>query len=275
MKKITLIIGFLLIISSLSFSQDSTGSQGNYQFRKVSQNSFGTGEKMTFGIYYFGAKAGEAVMEVAPNLEKMNGRDCYKINVTVKSSSSFDFIYKLDEKYECYLDAQGFFPWQYHHNKIQGKYKDNFEAIFDQVNHTAKTYKDDPLVFDKDVTIPEYVQDQVSAFYYARTFNIPEMNQWDIISSFQVFDKDKSKTLETKYLGREETKVEAGKFKCIMVKPMGMEGGIFGSGDELTIWLTDDVVKMPVKVEVQIKVGHFNVELLSYENVKSLTSKIE
>ena len=60
-----------------------------------------------------------------------------------------------------------------------------------------------------------------------------------------------------------------------MVKPMGMEGGIFGSGDELTIWLTDDAVKMPVKVEVAIKEGHFNVELLSYENVKNLTSKID
>jgi len=275
MKKIVIAIGILMIFVMNSFAQDTTENKVNFEFRKIAQNSFGPGEKLFFIIYYFGAKAGEATMEVSPNLANINGRDCYKIYVTVKSSSTFEWVYKLNEKYECYLDVQGLFPWQYFHDKVQGKYKDIFEAVFDQEKHIVKTYKGATKEFDKDVTVPEYVQDQVSAFYFARTFNIPNMNEWDIISTFQVFDKKQAKSLETKFLGREEVEVEAGKFKTIKVKPMGMEGGLFGSGDDLIIWLTDDDVKMPVKLEVKIKVGSFNVELDSYQNVKTLKSRLD
>lgn len=275
MKKIISVIGVLLIFVLNSYSQDTTENKSNFEFRKVTQNSFGAGEKLNFVIYYFGAKAGDATMEISPNLISVNGRDCYKISVKVKSSSSFEWVYKLDEKYECYLDVQGLFPWKYYHDKVQGKYTDVFEAIFDQENHIAKTYKGASKTYDKDVTVPEYVQDQVSAFYFARTFNISDAKEWDIISTFQVFDKKQAKALETKFLGREDVSVEAGKYKCVKVKPMGMEGGLFGSGDDLIIWLTDDNVKMPVKVEAKIKVGSFSIELDSFENVKTLNSRLD
>jgi len=275
MKKIALTLGLILLFASFTFAQEDTTVTQTFEYRKVSQNSFGPGEQLNFIIYYMGVKAGESVMEISPNFETMNGRDCYKINVSVKTSSSFEWVYKLDEKYVCYLDAQGLFPWKYNHDKIQGKYKDIFEAIFDQENHKVKTYEGLSKTFKREVSIPDYTQDQVSAFYYARTFDIPVMNEWDIISTFQVFDKEQSKQLEVKYLGREEVSIGAGKFKCIKVKPMGMEGGLFGSGDDLVLWLSDDAVKMPIKVEVKIKVGSFNVELDSYRNVKTLNSKLD
>jgi hypothetical protein len=275
MKIISFTLGLVLIFASFTFSQVDTGLSKNFEFRNLSQNSFGPGEQLNFIIYYMGVKAGESRMEISPDYTNISGRNCYKINVNVKTSSSFEWVYKLDEKYECYLDVQGLFPWRYDHNKIQGKYKEIFEAIFDQENHKAKTYEGEAKTFKRDVTIPDYTQDQVSAFYFARTYEIQNMNEWDIIGTFQVFDKEQSKPLEVKYLGREDVSIGAGKFKCIKVKPMGMAGGLFGSGDDLTIWLTDDAVKMPVKVEVKIKVGSFNVELDSYKNTKTLNSKID
>jgi hypothetical protein len=275
MKKAIILFGILLLAGAFSFAQEDTITKTNYEFRKVNQNSFGLGEKLNFTINYVGVKAGDAIMEVAPYLVNINGRDCYKINITVRTSSSFEWVYKLDEKYECNLDAQGFFPWRYNSDKTQGKYKEQFEAIFDQENHKVKTFEGYLNTFKKEVTIPEYIQDQVSAFYYARTFDIPNLNAWDLITTFQVFDKEQAKPLEVKYLGREEVSVDAGKFKCIKVKPMGMEGGLFGASDDLVIWLTDDVVKMPVKIEIKIKVGSFNVDLDSYQNVKTLNSKLD
>jgi hypothetical protein len=274
MKKTILLLGISLIIAANSFAQEDTVTKTPYEFRAITQNSFGQGEKLNFTINYVGVKAGDATMEVDNYLVNMNGRDCYKINISVRTSSSFEWVYKLDEKYECNLDAQGFFPWRFGYDKIQGKYKEQFEAIFDQENHKAKTYEGYSKTFKREVTIPEYTQDQVSAFYFARTFDIPNMNEWDLISTFQVFDKEEAKALEVKYLGREEVSVAAGKFRCIKVKPMGMAGGLFGASDDLVIWLTDDVVKMPVKIEIKIKVGSFNVELDSYQNVKTLNSKL-
>ena len=275
MKKTIILFGILLLISAISFAQEDSIKKTNYEFRKISQNSFGTGEKLNFTINYMGVKAGDATMEVAPDLIKVNGRDCYKITVNVRTSSSFEWVYKLFEKYECNLDAQGFFPWRYDHDKTQGKYKEQFEAIFDQENHKVKTFEGYSKTFKREVTIPEYTQDQVSAFYYARSFDIPNLNEWDLISTFQVFDKEQAKPLEVKYLGREEVSVKAGKFRCIKVKPMGMAGGLFGASDDLIIYLSDDNVKMPVKIEIKIKVGSFNVELDSYQNVKPLNAKLD
>jgi hypothetical protein len=273
MKRIIVTALIMLLYSGIVFSQDTSAT--NYELRKVTQTAFKLGEKLTFKIYYGGVKAGEAIMEIAPDYVNFNGRNCYKLNVTARSSSTFEWIYKLNERYECYFDVDGLFPWRYEHHKIQGKYKNDFEAIFDQSKHKVKTFKGENKDEVNEYDIPEYVQDEVSAFFYARTFALSNPKEWDIISSYKVFENDKTKQLDVKYVKTEEVEVDAGKFRAFKVIPYGMEGGLFGGDDQVIIWLTDDDVKMPVKINVKIKVGSFNVELTSYENVNPLNSKLD
>ena len=78
-----------------------------------------------------------------------------------------------------------------------------------------------------------------------------------------------------KFLGREEAETDAGKFRCIMVQPNVREGDLSTKADDIVVWLTDDAIKMPVKVQVSIIIGSVKVELVSYSGINgNLNSKI-
>ena len=79
--------------------------------------------------------------------------------------------------------------------------------------------------------------------------------------------------MEVVFRGRETVTVDAGTFDCIMIEPMVVEGGLFKSEGSIIIWLTDDEVKMPVKVKTKVIIGSIDADLTSFEGVsKKMTS---
>ena len=90
----------------------------------------------------------------------------------------------------------------------------------------------------------------------------------------QNFYKDKVHDLDVKYLGKETIEVPSGKFDCIIIEPLMKEGGLFKHDGNIIIWLTDDNLKMPVKVRTKIIIGHVEAKLSKYEGLAGqLTSK--
>jgi hypothetical protein len=89
----------------------------------------------------------------------------------------------------------------------------------------------------------------------------------------QNFYKDKVHELDVKFRGRETIEVPAGKFDCIIIEPLVKEGGLFKHDGDIIIWLTDDDLKMPVKVRTKIIIGHVEILLSKYEGLAgTLTS---
>lgn len=266
MNKIILILVTALCLNSANlFSSDSTNTK---DFRKIQQNAFKPGEKLTFEINYGFVTAGEAVMEIAPVIQTINGRQCYDITFTVKSSSSFEWVYKVRDFYKTYVDVEGLFPWRFEQHIKEGNYQRDFEAIFDQQNLKAKTYtgEKEPKKFEGEFDIPLYTQDAMSAFYFSRTLDFDKMKEGDKIT-LQNFYKDKTYPLDVKFLGRETIEVPAGEFRCIKLEPLVQEGGLFKSEGSIIVWLTDDERRMPVKVKTQVIIGSIDADLSSYSGL--------
>jgi len=240
-------------VSSVSFAQ-SSGSD----FRKIDNKAFKLGEKLTFDVKYGFVTAGVATMRI-PEIKKITGRDTYKVLFEVNSVSDFDWIYKVRDRYETYIDVDGIFPWRFEQHIREGNYSRDFSAFFDQRKGKAKTS-------GGSYDIPKYVNDIISAFYYARTADYSKMKYGDKIH-LQNFYKDKVFDLDVKYLGKERIKVGAGTFDCIMVEPLVLEGGLFKSEGTIVIWLTDDELKVPVKVKTKVIVGAIDAELTAYEGL--------
>jgi hypothetical protein len=58
------------------------------------------------------------------------------------------------------------------------------------------------------------------------------------------------------------------------VEPLVKEGGLFKHEGNIIIWLTDDELRMPVKVRTKIIVGYVEAKLTNYEGLAGkLTSK--
>lgn len=255
MNKILNII-ITVFIFSLLFSSEINAQKDN--FRKVTNKAFKEGEVLTFDVKYGFVTAGIATMSI-PKIRRISGRDAYHVLFEVNTVPSFDWIFKVRDRYETFIDTEGLFPWRFEQHIREGSYSRDFSAFFDQRRGKAKTS-------EGEYDIPEYVNDIVSAFYLARTFDYSKMKVNDRIP-LQNFYKDKVYDLDIRYLGKERVTVAAGTFDCIIVEPLVLEGGLFKSEGNIIIWLTDDDLKIPVKVKTKVVIGSIDADLTSYSGL--------
>jgi len=240
----------LLLLSQLVFGEDN--------FRKIENKAFTVGEKLTFNVKYGFVTAGVAIMEI-PKIKQIARREAYHITFSVNSLPSFDPFYKVRDRYETYLDVESLFPWRFEQHVREGGFSMDFAAFFDHRKGVAKTS-------NGSYNIPANVNDIVSAFYYARTLDYSKMEVGDKFELFN-FYKKQVYPLAVVYKGKETIEVEAGTFNCIMVEPIIVEGGLFNTDGQITIWLTDDELKIPVKVKTKIIIGSIDAELSAYEGL--------
>ena len=228
------------------------------EFRKLENKAFKVGERLTYDVKYGFVVAGVAVYSI-PSIKRIAGRDAYHILFEVNSVPTFDAFYKVRDRYETYVDVEGLFPWRFQQHIREGGYSRDFSAFFDQRRGKAKTSEG---TYD----IPLYVNDIVSAMYLARTFDYSKLKIGDKFE-LKNFYKDKVYDLYVKYLGRERIKVPAGTFDCIIVEPLVQEGGLFKSEGSIVIWISDDDLKIPVKVKTKVIIGSIDAELTKAEGL--------
>lgn len=271
--KILLIIGLFLGIFHVAslISQENNRKASpipDNKLRYVENQAYGYGEKLTYDVGYKFIRAGEGTFEIMPKPYYFKGREAYDVRFQVRSLESLEWIYKVRDQYRTILDVGGIFPWKFYQRIREGKYKRDFEAEFDQINHKAITKK-------KTYNTAEYVHDIVSAFYYIRTLDLNKIPK-DSILSLQNFWDDSTYTLAVKIHGKETVKVKAGTFNCLIIEPLISEGGLFMSEGKILIWLSDDERKIPVKVATKILIGSIDAELTSYKGLRGpLNSRIE
>ena len=247
---VNFIIVFLILImfSGYFYSQRS-------EFHKLENKAFKVGEKLTFEVNYGFVTAGIAEYSI-PKIVKLAGRDVYNVVFNVSSVSAFDPFYKVRDHYETYIDVEGIFPWRFEQHIREGGYSHDFSAFFDQRKGKAKTS-------EGSYEIPKYVNDIVSALYLARTFDYSKLKEGNKVH-LENFYKDKTYPLDILYKGKETVSVKAGKFDCIILEPLVQEGGLFKSEGTIVVWLTNDDLKIPVKVKTKVIVGSIDAELSGY-----------
>lgn len=234
--------------------------------RKIPNKAFAAGEYLKFNVIYGPVTAGEAVMKTSDTL--VNGRKCLKVEFLLNSKPFFDFFYKVSDRYQTLIDAEGMFPWEFEQHIRESSFKRDFTAQFDQIQHTAKTT-------EGQYKIPPYVHDIMSAFYFARTLDYSGFTVGQKIH-LQNFYKDSTYELDVKFKGRQTIEVEAGTFKCIVIEPLAREGGLFKSDGRVFVWLTDDDRKLPIKVSSKIAIGSVDSELIEYSGINgSLDAKVK
>lgn len=257
------------IISPICFAQTN--------LRYVKNEAFGFGEKLEYKVGMLSGAlkglGGSGGISIGKNPVKMtlsNGeiRDCYDITFWVDSEGIVDMTYSVHDKYRTIVDVAGIFPYEFHQRIREGNYKHDFTAKFDQINNIA-------FVKDRQYKVEEYVQDIVSALFYARTMDLSSLKNGEIIT-LRNFYKDTTFELPIRIVRRETIKVSAGKFRTILVQPVISAGSPFKFKNMINVWLTDDVRKIPIKVSTSIMIGDVGAELFRYSGVRGkIDAKVE
>ena len=237
---------------------DTVGTIPADTLRKLVNAAFGAGEYLKFDINYGFVSAGEAIMRISDTVYHST-RKCLKIDFMVNSKPFFDMVYKVRDRYQTILDVEGLFPWRFEQHIREGGYTRDFTADFDQLLHVARTS-------EGEYRVPPYVQDIMSAFYFARTIDYTNFAVGQKVH-LQNFYKDSTYELDVRFKGRQEIEVEAGTFKCVVVEPLAREGGLFKSDGRVYVWLTDDERKMPVRVSSKIAIGSVDSDLKEFRGL--------
>ena len=230
------------------------------QLRRLPNQAFALGERLVFDVNYGYVTAGEAVLSI-PAHDSVSGRQCYRVEVAINSSTSFSVFYRVEDRYLTFIDVETLAPWQFEQHIREGGYRRDFVANFDQRRGIATTT--DGGTYET----PRYVHDIMSAFYYVRSLDLSTMQKGDELE-LKNFYKDKTHDLVVRVLGREELEVEAGTFRTIVVEPLVREGGLFKSEGRIVVWLTDDERKVPVRVNTKVVIGSIDTELREYSGLR-------
>ena len=253
MKKVYELLMVLLTGTPLlAFSQDNV----------TPIHAFQPNEKISYNVYYsvIGIYVNAGTATFTTSSERFQNADVFHVVGEGSTNSSYDWIYKVRDRYESYFNSTDLQPLKFIRQINEGKYKKHEEVTFDQEANTATTKKG---VYK----VPENVQDVISVMYYARNINYNQYKSGDKIP-FNLFLSDKVYNMYIHYIGKETVKTRYGTFKAIKLKPLLLKGSIFDGGEKMTIWVTDDANHIPVRVESPIVVGSVKVDLMQYENLR-------
>ncbi len=258
----TLFTILLITVCSGAFAQNDFCSAKNISFKE--------GEKLTFKVFYnmsfVWITAGYA--DFTTKAEVYNGQDVYHITGDGKTASSYEWFYKVKDRYETFIDRETMLPARFIRDVNEGGFKINQDVFFNQQHQLATSNQ-------KNYTIAKCTQDVLSAIYYARNIDYNAYKPGDKIP-FDMFLDDKMYSLYIKYVGKEKIETKMGKFNAIKIVPLLIEGTIFKGGEKMTIWVSDDQNHLPLRIDSPILVGSIKVDLISYANLRNpFTSKIK
>lgn len=240
------------------------------QASSAQEDSFKDGEWFRFKMSYSGFfKAGNATLSVDETT--LNGKPVFHVVGKGWTTGAIKWFFKVKDKYESYFDTKSNLPYKFIRNIDEGGHKKNIEIDFDQENKTA-------LVFNKKynrkrtIETKPNVQDMVSTFYYLRNkLDVSSLKAGDEITLDMFFDEE-NYGFKLKYLGEETIKVKLNGSSCkvnaLKFRPYVMAGRVFKEEESLTLWVSNDKNKVPLRVKADLAVGSLRADLEAFKGLK-------
>ena len=160
------------------------------------------------------------------------------------------FFFKVDDLYESYFDKETGNPYQFVRKIDEGGYKKNQEGFFNQASNKVLV-KDYKHKSEKTIVVSDNIQDIVSTFYYLR--NHPTIDKLKVVESVAVdmFFDDETTKFKLKFLG-----------------PLVQSGRVFKEEESLTVWISNDDNKLPVRIKASLAVGSIKADLDAFKGLK-------
>ena len=242
-------------------------NKDNYTaLRTLSNNAYQPGEQLKYRIHYGAINAGIVSMSVSPNAQNISGKNSYAVKVEGETVKSFEWAYKVRDKFESWIDQGSQAPLRYAKTLRENDYFAQDIAIYDHENAKLRNKKGE-------LTIPKYTQDIASAIYYLRNL---DYNKASINTQFpvDVYIDNEIYKLPITYKGKEIIKTDIGKIRCIKLKPQLVVDRVFSKSDAMTVWVSDDENRIPIRIQTDIRVGSLKVDITQYQGLKNSFSSM-
>ena len=252
--------GFLLLAATFSFAQ-TTKTQ-----------PFGVGETLAYEGKFSKIIKGIGVADLNLTIERANDGKNFLIKSEARSKGSLLKLFRFSffQQFASTVDADDFRILKTVKHDEQKERVRNSEAVFDYGNRQVTYVETDPLDQARAPRtiaseISENTHDLVSAIYSLRLLPLAVGKSFDVYIS----DSGLLYKIPVRVTKREQQKSILGKMWCFRLEPeiFGVNRLIEKEGD-MTIWITDDARRLPVRAQINGDIGRVEVKLKTANGIK-------
>ena len=234
--------------------------------KKVPQ-AFKPGEWLKFRIHYGILNASFATLHLTT--DQLDSVPVYHVVGKGKTTGFASIFFKVDDTYESYFDKKDGKPYRFIRKIDEGGYTRDQEINFNYVDDQAvlnDKKKNKKFKFE----LEDSIQDLISAFYYLRNnFAAEDLVEGESIELKMLFDDDGVFKFKLKYLGTEVLRTKYGRVECLKFRPFVQSGRVFKEQASLTMWVSNDLNKIPIRVKADLVVGSIKADLDGYNGLKN------
>ena len=250
-----------MIIGLFGFSQSD---ETHVSLEK--QLPFKAGEWFEFRIHYGFFNASYATLELSQ--DTLNGVPVLHAKGYGTTTGLARWFFKVEDYYDTYFDEKKVVPYWFVRDINEGGYTKNLEINFDHdqnLAHVSNLENNKKGSFE----IADNAQDLLSAFYYLRAFYPEKKLKQNESFSINMFFDYENYVFKMKFLGTENLDTKFGKIRCMKFRPYVQSGRVFRAQESVTLWITDDGNKIPIRLKADLAIGSIKVDLEKFKNLKA------
>lgn len=212
-------------------------------------------EKLTYLVSMYGIPIGNA------ELESKNENGVTVISLSVKSNAVFSNYFPVDNLIET-RHINGMF--------VVSRVRQNEGSFKNDQSFTINVPRKKVSCFDfnKSKTLTMEVPsgdvlDSLSGIYYLRNRQL-EVGRTETL---HIFDSETYADVPVEVLRKEPMRLpNLTMVDTVVIRPLQKTPGIFRRTGDVLIWMTDDAMKVPVRITTSIAIGRVTAELISSES---------
>lgn len=205
---------------------------------------FHVGERLRFNVKYGPLPAGELILQI-PDSDTLDNKPVIHLQMLAHTKGPFNIFFSVADSIDSWVQLNPFVTLRYEKVLQEGGYHNRLTIVYKPDERIA-IYPDDTV---RD--IPENALDPLSLYYYVRTIDLRVGDTIDV--PFHV-DK-KSRYLKIFVKKKEQVKTHAGMFRCFVLEPEITQASLLKTDGRITIWISDDSRRYPVKIKSKLSFG--------------------
>jgi hypothetical protein len=260
-QNLKIMFTLILLIGSI-FSADSQ------PVKLMTETPLNLGEQLEFKLSYGWFTVGKAVWSTDKNFQTMSGEKCYYFKVRANSAGFLGSFASVKDEWGEYMRPD-FMPVMAYRDLEEGKYVLDEKSYFDYSSRKIRTE-----VVRKGNEKPDAYFDMdkdrlamLGGFMRMRCIDYAKYKPGDRIK-IEAFFEGEPYELEVIYRGKEELKSKVGRIQSYKLTPILPENRLFPGKEPITVWISADRNRLPLRADANMYFGTAYVELTGYKNVK-------
>lgn len=235
---------------------------------------FMAGEKLEFALQYTWGAMNTDVGYATLDLDAVtfNGQEAFRLTAYGRTVRFFDWVFKVREDFKSWFTRSGLRPLKFTRDTYEGGYVAKNTYLYDwdleEPLIKADVYSSKRGQRSLELPLTPCTFDLPSLFYFSRNMNFDVVDPGKRYPMTFAIDDDIYNVYFILH-GRETIKVKGiGEVNVIKFGAKLLEGEVFKGEEDMIIYISDDMNRLPVYFEAPLLVGRATGRLTGWDGLK-------